>query len=194
VSGNKLEKEILSIFNRDISSFLSINQISKRLKKSYPYINIKVNQLIEEGVLNKASVGKSYQCSINLNNEKAVALLSLNEVEKKEIVLKKLNNYDQLETAIYKLRKEFKIYSLLLSKNTLIFILDYLHDKEAIIGMAPEITKYDLLFFDKVGFQQYVLKNSNILVDLIILYSFEKYFEFINDIKDQLTIKNINAK
>ena len=90
--GNRLEKEILGIFDRDIYSLLSINQISKKLHKAYPYINAKVNELIKEGVLNKSQIGRSYLCSLNLNSEKTIALLSLMGTEKKEKILGRIKN------------------------------------------------------------------------------------------------------
>jgi hypothetical protein len=192
VSGNRLEKEIIGIFNRDISSFLSINQISKKLKKAYPYINAKVTELIDEGVLNKAQIGRSYQCSINLHNEKAVALMTLNEVEKKDKHLMKIDNSAKLIEEINSIKKEFRIYTVLLYDSSLIFVLDYLHDKEAIRNMYRAIKNFELIFFDRAGFQQYLIQNRNALPDHSILYSYEKYFEFLSEVKDGMLLQNMN--
>ena len=87
---SKVGQEIIGIFNRDISASLSINQMAKILKKAYPNVNNTANNLIDENILNKNQEGHSYQCSINLENEKALLLLSLNEIMKKEKYLKKI--------------------------------------------------------------------------------------------------------
>ena len=77
--GNKLELDIIRIFNRDITALLSINQIAHKLKKAYPHINAKVNDLINEGILNKRQIGRSYLCSVNLDNDKCVELARAND-------------------------------------------------------------------------------------------------------------------
>ncbi len=192
MTGNKLEKEIIGIFNRDISSFLSINQISKRLHKAYPYINSKVNSLINEGVLTKFNIGRSYQCSINLNSERAVALLTLNEVEKKEKLFLKIKNINKALEDIKNIKNEFKIYTILLYNNSLIFVLDYLHDQEAIKNLFHSIKQFDLIFLDKSSFKKYLLANKSKLHEHAILYSYEKYFEIMGEVKDMSLLSNIN--
>ncbi|MEM3373983.1 MAG: hypothetical protein QXE31_02060 [Candidatus Woesearchaeota archaeon] len=189
--GSKLEKEIISIFNRDISTLLSINQISKKLKKSYPNINNKVNSLIKEGILTKLETGRSYLCTINLENEKAIALLTINEADKKKQYEKKIN---LIKEEINDIKNKFKVYTILLHNTTLIFVLDYLNDKEAIKNLYENIKKFDLIFFDKTSFQQYLIKNPNLLNEFIIIYSYEKYYELVNEIKNNLILNNKKVK
>lgn len=198
--GNKLEKEIISIFNRDIFSFLSINQISKILKKSYPNINLKVNDLIKEGILLKYELGKSYFCSINLDNEKAIALLTLNEAEKKEIFLKQLkkqNSKNNLFNEINEIKNKFKVYTILFYENKIIFVLDYINDKEAIKNLYNEIKNFELFFFDLNSFKDYLSYNHKNLSKFIVIYYYEKYYEILNSIKNNLIfsykLKNLNS-
>ncbi|MEM2138667.1 MAG: hypothetical protein QXM96_00775 [Candidatus Woesearchaeota archaeon] len=185
--GNKLEKEIISIFNRDISSFLSINQIAKELNKAYPNINNKVNSLIKEGILTKIVAGKSYLCTINLENEKAIALLTLNESEKKQKYKGKIEN---LLLEIKDIKNRFNILTIILHNNSLIVVLDYLNDQEAIKNLYKEIKRFNLIFFDKTSFQQYLLKNKSVLSEFVILYSYEKYYELLSQIKNNLIFQN----
>jgi DNA-binding Lrp family transcriptional regulator len=190
--GSKLEREIIGIFNRDICAFLSINQISKKLNKAYPHINAKVNELLEEGILTKYEIGRSYQCSINLNNEKAVALLTLNESEKKEQAISKIKNNKALSDELLSIRKQFKVFTIILNKDELIFVLDYLYDREAIKNMSHQLSQFDLIFLGREDFKKYALENIRHQNDWVILYSCEKYFELLSEIKESLIIRNIS--
>ncbi|MEM4397307.1 MAG: hypothetical protein QW757_01625 [Candidatus Woesearchaeota archaeon] len=202
MTGNKLEKDIIEIFNRDISSFYTINQISKKLNKAYPYINNKVNSLIKEGILTKIVAGKSYLCTINLDSEKAIALLTLNEAEKKEkeIKNKKIKN---IISEIKEIKNKFSIYTILYYnsfnekeneketlKETIIFVLDYINDKEAIKNSYPILNKFNLIFFEIDSFENYLVKNYHLISKFIVLYSYEKYYEILNEIKNKLLLKN----
>jgi hypothetical protein len=191
VIGNKLELEIIGLFNRDINLLLSINQIAKKLNKAYPYINSKVNDLIKEGILNKVEVGRSYLCSINLENEKAIVLLSLNEIYKKEKQLKKTPKAQHLLQELKSIKQQFKTYTVYLEKKQLTFVLDHIHDKEAIKNNYKEIKKFDLIFLTKTEFHNTILNNISVLKNKTVLYSPETYFELLNEIKDQLIGKSL---
>ncbi len=192
--GNRLEQQILEVFDRDISSLFSINQISKKLNKSYPHINAKVNNLIKEGVLSKANVGRSYLCSLNLENEKSIALLILESARKKEKAVSKIKNNSIFFDEIYRIKKEFRVHTLLLANDSLFFVIDYLHDKEAIKNMFSEIKQFNLLFFDTGGFIDHLLQNPGLIRELIVLYSYEKYFEIVNSVKSKLISKTLFSK
>jgi hypothetical protein len=189
VTGNKLEQEIIGIFNRDITAILSINQISKKLNKAYPYINTKVNELIEERILNKIQVGRSYLCSIDLNNDKAILLLSLNDINKREKYLGKIKKSKDIIDEIRLIKKEFKTYTILLQGKKLIFVLDHIHDKEAIKNKFNRIRKFELEFITKLEFQDKMLSDKSLLTDRVILYSPETYYELIQEIQSQIFVK-----
>ncbi len=174
----KVEEQIISIFNRDITQLLSINQISKILKKAYPHINSKVNQMISEQVLSKTNIGRSYFCSINLESSKSIALLSLAESEKKI--------EDGLKKELKNIKSEFLIYTVFMAKNRVYFVLDHLHDREAIKKKLKSLKKYELLFFSKDEFKNLVLSKPGILVETVVLYSPEKYYELLSEINKQL--------
>ena len=90
--GNKLEQAIIGILQDNLSCSLSINELAKRLKKAYPYINKKANYFFDEGILKKIPVGKSFLCFLNLNREKARILLSIRAINMREEFLKKNTN------------------------------------------------------------------------------------------------------
>lgn len=181
--GNKLELKIIEIFNRDITLFLSINQIAKKLNKAYPHINTKVNEFIKEGIFNKVQIGRSYLCSINLESTKAVALLMLNDAIKKESFLKKQTTKFAEELNI--IAREFRVYTIFLSRNKIYFVLDHIHDKEAIKITSKELRKSDLVFLSKSEFHSQIIHDKSLL-NKTILYSSQKYYELLNEIKAQL--------
>jgi DNA-binding Lrp family transcriptional regulator len=187
LAGNRLEKEIIGIFNNEITSVLSINQIAKKLKKAYPHINHKVNELIEEGILKKTVAGRSILCSINIENEKAVLLLSLNEIEKRERHSKRLSS--ELLEEISKIRKSFKVYTILIQNKCITFVLDHLYDKEAIKNGFSKIKEFELRFFSKDEFLETALKDNSLTSGQVILYSPATYFEFISQIKGELVMR-----
>ena len=187
---NRLELDIIRLFNRDVALQLSINQISKKLGKSYPHINSKVNELIDQGILNKTQVGRSHLCSVNLLNDKAVLLLSMNESLKKDKKIKKIKNSGKFIEEIREIGKEFDVHTIILLDTNLIFVLDHIYDKEAIKNTFSAIKKFDLDFFTKEEFQQHLLQPKEIQDSKVIMYSFENYFEIVQEIHKQLIIEN----
>jgi predicted nucleotidyltransferase/predicted transcriptional regulator len=79
----KLELRIIDLLARNRERKFTINEIAKSLKGYYSFVHKTVNKLIEEGLILKEKAGKSYMCSINLENEKTIALMQLSEIEKK---------------------------------------------------------------------------------------------------------------
>ncbi|MBN2422329.1 hypothetical protein JXB41_03815 [Candidatus Woesearchaeota archaeon] len=144
-------------------------------------------EFVKQGILKKIAVGRSYLCSLNLKNEKAIVLLALNEINKRNVYLKQENNLN-IEK-IYEIKKRFKIYTILFSLNKLIFVLDYINDKDAIINQFPSVKKFDPIFFDKTAFHRELISNKTILEKHVIIYAFEKYYEIIQEIEEELFIK-----
>ncbi|GIU70006.1 MAG: hypothetical protein KatS3mg002_1242 [Candidatus Woesearchaeota archaeon] len=107
--GNKLEQSIIKIFEENLSNTFSINSISKILKKAYPNINKKSNYLIREGVLGKIEVGNSYQCYLNLSNDKAKILLAMIEINKKDSLIRHNPDIELLISELSQLSKRFNV-------------------------------------------------------------------------------------
>lgn len=80
----KLESKIVNLLAKDAEEKFTINEISKKLNEYYSFVHRTVNKLHKEGVIIKIKAGKSYLCSLNLENEKTLALIKLGEIEKKE--------------------------------------------------------------------------------------------------------------
>ena len=80
----KLELKIVDLLAKDAEKKFTINEIAKNLEEFYSFVHRTVNKLSKDGVVIKTKVGKSYLCSLNLENEKSATLIQLSEIEKRE--------------------------------------------------------------------------------------------------------------
>lgn len=85
----KQASDLLQIFYNDPTRVYSINEISRLLSKPYGTTYNYAQSLIKEGVLKSNIKGKATLCSLNLENQKAVELLSLLSVSYKEAFAKR---------------------------------------------------------------------------------------------------------
>jgi predicted nucleotidyltransferase len=99
---------------------LTINQIAKKLKESYSFVNRIVNAMIKENILLKESVGHSFLCRLNLANDTAKALFILNETNKKKEFFEKNKDIKLISEEIIKKIPEANMVSIFGSyaKNT----------------------------------------------------------------------------
>jgi hypothetical protein len=189
--GNALEQEIVSLYSDNLSSLFSINQIASMLGKKYPYINKKVTILIKNKIFKKMVVGRSYLCSLNLQNDETIYLLVLNEIRKKRIVLKNNTRLEKAFDYIYKISQLTDAEIVLYFKEKIVFVMksnaesDQLAKsilKEALHGIEFEtMTKEKLL--------QAVIDDKSLHEDKTILLGFEKYYGFIREIEDELKVR-----
>ncbi|MFZ2970186.1 MAG: hypothetical protein WA063_03505, partial [Minisyncoccia bacterium] len=80
----KLELKIVDLLARNAEKRFVINEIAEALGEYYSFVHRTVGRLSKEGVIKKEKAGKSFLCSLNLENEKTLALIKLGEIEKKE--------------------------------------------------------------------------------------------------------------
>lgn len=80
----KIELRIVDLLARNQEKRFTINEIAKELKQYYSFVNKVVMRLGKENIIIINKTGKAYLCSLNLNEEKTFALLSLSEIEKRD--------------------------------------------------------------------------------------------------------------
>lgn len=174
---NKLVKDIIGLYDDNLVNLFSINQIATKLKKKYPYINKKVTGLINEKILNKIVVGKSYLCSLNFKNPETLLLLSLQELEKKKNV-----DTGKIEEFISKNQLDVTIHSIIKYNKKLLFVIENLKDRRKI---EREFEK--CLIVDKKEFLDLLSEEKKLFTNHTILYGTEKFFELLkielNEIK-----------
>lgn len=189
--GNELEQEIISLYAKDISSLYSINQIAHRLGKKYPYINKKVTNLIKNQIFKKTIIGRSYLCSLNLENDETIYLLILNEIKKKKIELELNPNLQRVLEYIGKAKRITNLHLVIKSKEKIIFVLPTAGEKEQFEkAVVKEVMKdYKTEIQNQEEFLKELLKNKEMQEKHVILYGYEKYYEYIKEIEDQLKLK-----
>lgn len=175
---NKLEQDIIGLYSENLVNLFSINEIAKRLNKKYPYINKKVTQLINKGILKKIVVGRSYLCSLNLENEKTILLLALCQINKKNPESKDIRKY------IIKNNLELVIHSVVSYHGNLVFVVNGLRDRKAIMDNYPEAQ-----IVHKSEFVDMLLETPALFQNHLVLYGYERFFELIVSVKDELISK-----
>ncbi|MBW2991485.1 hypothetical protein KY348_07335 [Candidatus Woesearchaeota archaeon] len=189
--GNELEQEIISLYAKDISSLYSINQIAHRLGKKYPYINKKVSVLIKNKIFKKTIIGRSYLCSLNLENDETIYLLILNEIRRKKAELELDSNLQAVLGYINKAKKIINLQVVLKHKEKIIFVLPTKEEKEqfekAIVKQA--MNGYQAEIYTKQDFLKELLDNKELQEKHIILYGYEKYYDYIREIEDELKLR-----
>lgn len=87
-----ITSEIINIFSKELGKELTINQISKELKKSYGSINGYIHELVKLNIINAKPIGSSILCSLNYSTETTIAYLVFNSIN--NAIGKKIPNKD----------------------------------------------------------------------------------------------------
>ena len=189
--GNELEQDIISLYSKDISSLYSINQIAHKLGKKYPYINKKVTLLIKNNIFRKTVIGRSYLCSLNLGNDETIYLLILNEIHRKANELKQNPGLQEVIDYVDKAKKLINLQLVLKSRDRILFVLDKPEEKEqfekAILKQAMKGYKTEI--HTKESFLKEMLKTKELHEKHTILHGYEKYYEYIKEIEDELKLR-----
>ena len=195
--GNKLEQSIIEVFQNDLSSTFSINQISKILKKSYPIINQKCNFLLDEGVLRKINIGRSYQCSLNVTNEKARILMSVNELNKRDEFIQKNKHVEGIIDEISQLSKKFEIETVILSKKNILIVMngnedkDFSSRKKDLLEIRSLTKDHILAFYDLDSFKNKFLTDIELQKYHIVLSNTDLYINMVATAVDELITRKI---
>lgn len=83
------ELKIVDILARKRSETLTINGIAKAIKQYYSFVHRIISKMIEGDIITIVKVGKAYLCTLNLKNEKTIALIQLSEIERRGEFLKR---------------------------------------------------------------------------------------------------------
>ncbi len=80
----RLELKIVDLLARNLEKKFTINEVARVLKEHYSLVHRIVNRLLEKGIIAKEKIGKSYICSLNLDNENTPILIQLSEADKRD--------------------------------------------------------------------------------------------------------------
>ena len=166
---NKLEQEIIQLYDRNLVNLLSINQISKSLNKKYPYINKKVSQLLKDGIMKKIVVGRSYLCTLDLENPKTVLLLAMFEMNKNKPFMT-----DNVTEFVDKNSIQLSVLCVVEYNKRLLFVVNDLKDRRVIQRAFP-----DANVIDKTGFLDILSYEKELFTDHTVIYGYENFFSLI---------------
>ncbi|MEK6967293.1 MAG: hypothetical protein AABX51_01540 [Nanoarchaeota archaeon] len=169
--GNDLELDIITLYADDLTAGFTILQISKLLKKAYPYINKKSNEFISEGIFRKTVVGKSYLCRLNLASNQTRILLALIEMKKLESRLIQDPKTEALISELKLLRQDLGILSAVEIDKQIVIIGENLSPYE-IQNKAPLLASMNFSIATQNEFRRILSKKSASQVFL----GFEIYF------------------
>jgi hypothetical protein len=178
----RLEQEIIRLYNDDIGGAYSINEIARRLKRAYPYIHKKVTELLTQGILTEVTIGKSHLCSVNLANDDAILLLSLNESKRKRELLKR---EPKLKTLLQNL------------EGTASNIITILKAKGEVIIVSAQPVSHKVLgatVMDRESFKEFYLNDDEARRTHVVLSSFEQYHAIMRDIQGKLRMAHLFPK
>ena len=151
-----------------VNEKLTINEISTQLKETYSFVNKVTNKLIKDNIIIKQTIGNSHLCTLNLNNEKTQAYLTLNEIEKKEKFIEKNKN---IKTCINEITKKIKAECVLIfgsyakgnqTKSSDVDLLIINNKKDNSIN--KEINLLETMYNIKIN---QIVINSNIFKEMI---------------------------
>lgn len=139
---------------------LTINQISKKIKKSYAFTNKYTHELITSGIILTKVIGSAILCKLNYKNEETIAALCFLSISKnakkdntnfREIIRKK--SIDDTELVIYYEKKLYVITDKKYSSTKNILV-------KSSIEFKSELKKFD---FSKLQ----IIHNSEIFWRLV---------------------------
>lgn len=156
----KLELKIVNLLAKDIEKKFTINEIAKNINEYYSFVHRTVNKMVKDNVIIKNRVGKSYLCSLNIENEKTLALIQLSEIEKKN--------------EFYNINKELKLIleDFIKSTESKIDIISIILFGSYVKGTATKESDIDILLISK----------EKTGIDKIVREIYAKYGKEINAI------------
>jgi hypothetical protein len=186
--GNRLEQDIVGLYNHDIAAALSINQISNLLGKKYPYINHKVNALINTGVLTRNIIGRSHLCTINTHSDEGVQLLSLNEISRRDSAIKKDKSIRIVVERLRELQKHADILTAVKHGKKLIVVLG--NDADAInVEKSSTLKTHNLVCTRAEDFRKSLVNDSSLIYDRIVLLGFENFFTLLSQVENDIRVR-----
>ena len=156
----RVELKIIDFLARNKDKKFTINKIAKNIKEHYSFVHKTINKLNKENIIIKTKAGKAHLCSLNTDNEKAIILIQLSEIEKKNELYNKNGKL--------KLMLEDFIKSIKTQPNLLSIILFGSYSK----GNTTKESDIDIL----------ILSKKNINIEKITKEIYAKYGKEINPI------------
>ena len=83
MAANSFQEKLMELFDGNLNSQFTINQIAKITDFDYGYVNREINKLIKKSIIGKKTVGNAHLCSLNLKNDETLPLVFEGEIHKR---------------------------------------------------------------------------------------------------------------
>jgi hypothetical protein len=166
----KLEEQIIALYDSNLVNLYSINGIAKALKKTYPFINKKVTELLDRGILRKTVIGKSYLCSLNFDNKRTVHMLAALEIRKRP----QDTGIERIERFIASRTLTMTIHCVVKHGERYLFVVENLRDRREI---QRELSDAEVC--DKKEFLDILIDDQKIYSEHTVVYGAERFYELL---------------
>ena len=109
-----LALKIVGLYDTRPEAEFSIREIAKQLKATYSFVYQAVDSLVKDGVLSVAVKGRAKMCALNLENDRALALLAVYSVDMKETFMKRNRLVGEMLSEFVKRVSGAEVYSIIL--------------------------------------------------------------------------------
>ncbi len=176
----------MRLYEPRVKAHYSINQIAKKLGKTYPYIYQTVQGLLEREVLVATPVGRSHLCTLNLRSDECIAILTLNALEERKKALKSKFVGAVLE-AVKRVSPRMPIWTALLVGETVYLVTCPLdEDEEDTLKHEIPYSALVLLSVPQLRERLRALEETELREERVLLHGFANYYGLLASIEDRL--------
>jgi len=163
------QSSIISVLSKGFNRELTINQLSKSIKKSYAFTNQHAHALMKSNILNRKAVGSAILCLLNLKNEETIAHLVFNSMGERKRFLDTLP--EQKRVTLNDLLSKLEDKCVFLEKNKITIISE---SKES---LAAKLSGYSIITITRSEFERRI--KSIDFEGLVILANHEQFWNMI---------------
>ena len=114
MAANSFQEKLMELFDGNLNSQFTINQIAKITDFDYGYVNREINKLIKKSIIGKKTVGNAHLCSLNLKNDETMPLVFEEEIRKRISFYSKHKVLKEYFSDFLKGAEQYSIHSVLL--------------------------------------------------------------------------------
>ncbi len=184
---SKLDQQILSTLLNHLDRRLSINQIAQILKKSYPNIYNKTNELIDLKLLKKEKIGKATVCRLNIENDLLRNILSHMDIIKRDELMHDSPFLTKIAESLDSASPSIGIITAFSFEGMVGICIQKSESKAELESfLLSRLSKQDcskIIIFDKKSLMNYVVPE--IISKKIILSNPDNYYRLLSEIKSE---------
>ncbi len=128
-----------------------------------------------------------------MHSDKTKILLSINELNRQEQFLARNQDFAVIITELQHISPRIGIRLALVHEKTLILVLDDMTQKQHAAGLVSLLRTYHVEFLDKEHFGDYLLRNTALQKEHVILFNIHHHLAVMEDLQGQILINGPSA-